>query len=236
MGEVFLLWCFTFGGVPGINIDEVKLYNNITCFHKGGRNIHNNINVIIPNKDKNHWSIPGICWRGRVKMRPVIHRPTILTYPSTNCKGRNIVVFGGALMVLHHLFQFRLSNEYFILGKNQLFYISTFRSWYLIWRWITFPIHYFRKIHIIQIFKEIYLVEILLQIWMVVVSILILWYHKHIHKVILRTMMFWCILFGIFANIVLVCFGISVVFVIAIIGNKNVGAPNLVSWDSSIRE
>ena len=115
---------------------NIKNVNKVTCFHNSGRNVHNNINVIIPNKRKNHWSIPVVEKRSRGTILTVRHLPTILIAPSTNCKDQKKRVFGGALMMLQNEFQFRLIDNHFFLIKCQQPCISDGRRWNMILRWL----------------------------------------------------------------------------------------------------
>ena len=71
--------------------------------------------------------------------------------------------------------------------------------------------------------KEIELLFIPVHFWDVCIYIVIFWYHKYIHQVIIGEMMFCCLQFGNITNKILqdvLLFGVSVVFSLTIIGNK----------------
>ena len=71
--------------------------------------------------------------------------------------------------------------------------------------------------------KEIEILFISLHCWDVCIYIVIFWYHKYIHQVIIGGMMFCWLQFGNITNKILqdvLLFGVSVVFSLTIIGNK----------------
>ena len=79
-GWCFLLWLSTMVVVLRKNIDKIKIDNNTTCCcYNSGTNIHNNTKVIISNKQKNEWSIPGIELTSRDTVLTGRHWPINLT-------------------------------------------------------------------------------------------------------------------------------------------------------------